>query len=133
MIALGLSLQVTVPEHHKFAAKSPVDFLTAFMTNLAWPIGDQPACAIFFGVPVFLVARRYFQGRETSPAAAEFILVLALWGWLQAAALAVGRASLAESSRYFDTLSILPITGLAAIFHLGFQWWQSPAFARCPR
>ena len=118
VVALGLAMKVTVAEHQKFQAKSILDFAETLLTNLAWPISAQPAMAIIFCLPLALVFGRFLRGEEKNPLAAEFILVLGLWGMLQAAALAFGRANLADSSRYFDALSTLPIASLAAVFVL---------------
>jgi hypothetical protein len=63
------------------------------------------------------------------PRAAEFVLTLGFWGFLQAMALAYGRAYLGNSSRYLDTLSTLPIASLASLFVLG----EGADYRRFPR
>ena len=118
VVALGLALKVSVAEHQKFQAKSIFDFAETLLANLAWPFSVQPAMAILFCLPLALVFVRHWRGEGKNPRAAEFVLTLGLWGFLQAAALAFGRANLADSSRYFDALSTLPIASVAAVFVL---------------
>jgi hypothetical protein len=118
VIALGLAMKVNVAEHQKFQAKSVLDFLESLAQNLAWPFGAQPALAILTCLPFALVLVGYFQNGFKNPRAAEFVLVFGLWAILQAAALAFGRSVIADSSRYFDSLSMTPVASIAAIFLL---------------
>lgn len=131
VIGLGLALKASIAQHQKFQAKTVSDFFSALSGNLAWPFSDQPAMALLFCLPLALVAVRYFQADVKNLRAAEFVLVLGGWGILQAAALAFGRANLAESSRYLDTLSTLPMAGAVgylgrAEIHLREALWLRP-------
>jgi hypothetical protein len=129
VIALGLALKVSVAEHKQFQAKTILDFGQSLLGNLAWPFSGQPAMALLICLPPALIAARYFQADVKNPRALEFVLTFGLWGFLQAAALAFGRASLADSSRYLDTLSTLPIAGVAGIFMLA----ENMEFRRLPQ
>ncbi len=118
VIALGFAVKVSVAQHKNLQAKTFLDFGGALLGNLAWPFSGQPAMAVLLGLPLAMVAARYFQPGLKNPRAAEFVLTFGLWGFLQAAALAYGRANLADSSRYLDTLSTLPMAGVAGLFVL---------------
>ncbi|MEI8288933.1 MAG: hypothetical protein WCH99_05625, partial [Verrucomicrobiota bacterium] len=114
---LGLALNVTVDDR-RFQAKSITDFLSALAGNLAWPFSGQPWLLLLTCLPLALVAIEYLRGGLKNSRAAEFVLLLAGWGGLQAAALAYGRASLSGCSRYYDTLSVLTVAGLVGSFML---------------
>ena len=118
VLALGLALNVTVEEHHKFQAKSVGIFFWVFESCLAWPFADWPWLCPLICLPLAILAFEYFRGNIKDSRAAEFVLLLAGWSMLQVAALAYGRSSLSSSSRYFDTLSILPIANIAAFWVL---------------
>jgi hypothetical protein len=126
VVALGLAMKVSVGEDKKFQANTLLDFCRAFLGNLAWPFSNHPTAAVLFCLPLAVVIARYFQRDFKNPRAAEFVLMFGLWGFLQAAALAFGRANLGVSSRYFDTLSTIPIADVAAIFVLA----DDPEFLR---
>ena len=126
VVVLGLVMKVSVDEDKKFQASTFLSFFRAFLANLAWPFIDHPVVAVLMCLPLAVVLVRYFQHDFKNPRAAEFVLMFGAWGVLQAAALAFGRANLGVSSRYFDTLSTIPIAGVAAIFVLAddmeFHW-----------
>lgn len=112
---IGMTLNVGVPAHQPYQAKSLMDFTSAFARNLAWPFLDQPALAGVVCLPLVLLAVLYFRQNFSNRPAAEFLLGLGLWGVLQSAALAYGRANYDEpqASRYQDALSGV---ALAALF-----------------
>lgn len=118
VVVLGLVMKVSVPDDKQYQANSLLEFFHSFLGNLAWPFSNHPAAAILFCLPLAVPFIRYFQTSLKNPRATEFVLMLGLWGLLQAAALAFGRANLGLSSRYFDTLSTIPIAGVASIFVL---------------
>ena len=119
VFVFGLVLNVTVKEHAHYRARSFLTFLDTLLDNLAWPFQDQPAMAGIVCLPLALAAIKYFRSDFKDPRAAEFLLALGFWGFLQAVALAYARANLANSSRYEDTLDTLPIASLACLFILG--------------
>ncbi len=118
VVALGLALKVDVAQHVQFQSHSVGDFLRTLLENLAWPFSKQPALGLLFSLPLVLVAVKYFRGGFADRRGAEFVLVLGGWAILQALALAYGRARIAESSRYLDALSALPLANGAALFVL---------------
>ncbi len=127
VVGLGLAMNVSVDKHHQFQAKTAGIFLGAWGGNLAWPFADWPWLGPLTCLPLALLVFEYFRGQVKNTRAAELVLLLAGWSLLQDAALAYSRASLSGSSRYFDTLSILPLANLAALFTLadsgGLRQW----------
>lgn len=124
----GLILQLSAG-HGPFRARSLLIFLDALAGNLAWPFGDQPGMLCLIGLPLVITIVKYLRLDFKDPRAAEFVLTLGFWGFLQAMALAYGRAYLGNSSRYLDTLSTLPIASLASLFVLG----EGADYRRFPR
>jgi hypothetical protein len=118
IFVFGLALNVTVEQDKQFQAKTFLIFLNSLMGNLAWPFSDQPAMLFFICLPLAITAVKYFRSDFKNPTAAEFILALGLWGFLQSAILAYGRAG-EMSSRYMDALGTVPIAGVASLFILG--------------
>ena len=125
----GWALRVTVEQDKPFQAQSLVVFLNALMRHLAWPFPDHPLMCLITCLPLAVVCWQYFRSPDQDLRAPEFILALGLWGVLQAAALAFGRAALGDSSRYMDTLAIIPIAGLAGWLVIA----QRANFGRVPR
>jgi hypothetical protein len=118
VVALGLGLKVDVAQHAQLQSGTLPDFLAALLSNLAWPFSSQPWLIPLLCLPVVLVTVKYFRGGFADPRAAEFVLALAGWAFLQALVLAYGRARIAESSRYLDALSALPLANGFALFVL---------------
>ena len=118
VVAAGVALSHTVSEHPMYRARTILDFADALMRNLAWPVREQAPLLFLVALPLAVVGVKYLRSEIKNPAAAEFVLGLGLWGMLQDAALAFGRASLGDSSRYEDVLSAVPIASLGALFVL---------------
>ena len=93
--------------------------LATLAWTLAWPFENKPTMLVFTCLPLALTAVKYFKGQFKDPRAAEFLLTLGLWGFLQSAAVAYGRTSFANSSRYGDLFSVIPMASLASLFILG--------------
>jgi hypothetical protein len=125
----GLAMDVAVQRHDQFRAGRFWVFTDALLGNLAWPFIHQPAMLWVLALPLAIVAVKYFRSEFPDPCAAEFVLVLGFWGFLQAAALAFGRAHLGSSSRYMDTLCTFSIANLAALFILA----ENPEYRRLSR
>lgn len=115
----GLILDVAIQKHGHYRAGRFLTFGEALLGNLAWPFMNQPALLWVACLPLALTVIKYFRADFKDPRAAEFVLTLGFWGFLQAAALAYGRAHLGNSSRYMDTLCIFSIASLASLFILG--------------
>jgi len=118
VFAAGWRLRVAVADDQQFQAQSVLAFLRALAGNLAWPFRYEPVMCAIICLPLVILIVKYFRPDFKEPMAAEFVLGLGLWGLLQAAALAYGRAATGGSSRYMDTLAILPIASLASLFVL---------------
>jgi hypothetical protein len=112
IMALGLALE-KAGMHRPQAFGT---FAAALLGNLAWPFIDQPVMVLVTALPLSITAIKYFRSYYRDPRAAEFVLTLGLWAFLQSAALAYARAHLGSSSRYMDTLSIFSLAGLASLF-----------------
>ena len=78
--------------------------MEALLGNLAWPFSNQPALLFVICLPLAITLVIYLQSDSKDSRAAEFVLTLGFWSFLQAAALAYGRPYLGNSSRYMDTL-----------------------------
>jgi len=117
VVAIGLGLNVSVPGHQPFRANSPVMFWDVLVDFLAWPFGDHSVMAWFVCLPLLITGVQYFQPGGKNPRAAELVLTLAFWGFLQMAALAYGRAH-GISNRYWDTTSMLALASLGSLFVL---------------
>lgn len=118
VVALGLAVKVNVAQHAQLQSASLGDFLAKLFANLAWPFGQNAWLLIVTCAPVVFLAVKFFRGDLKDTRAAELIFALAGWSFLSALVLAYGRARIAESSRYFDALSMLPLVNAAALFVL---------------
>ena len=116
VVIFSLVLNAAIEKHGHFRARTFADFGDALAGNLAWPFIYQPTMLVIVCLPLAITAVRYFRSDSKDSVAAEFVLVLGFWGFLQAAALAYGRAYLGNSSRYMDILSTVSVASLASLF-----------------
>jgi hypothetical protein len=124
-VVVGLSIDAPPDDGHQLQAKNFGQFFSVLLRNLAWPFYDKPWMAGVFLLPLIGLFTLYFKKDFQKTRAAEFILVLGLWGFLQAAALAYGRGNYGEEfpiSRYLDILNIFIIASLFAVFLLAEYW-----------
>lgn len=126
VVALGMSLKVSMPADEPLRAHTTGEFFTALAHNLAWPFIENPKlmCLVTL-LPLVLLLTFYFRKNFADSRVAEFILTLALWSGLQSAAIAFGRANYGDgfpASRYMDVLNILVIAGIFAILLLQRRW-----------
>ena len=115
----GLILDVAIQKHWHYRPGRFWAIGEALLGNLAWPFINYPPLLLVLCLPLAIVLVKYFQSDFKNPRAAEFVLVLGFWGFLQAAALAYGRPYLGNSSRYMDTLCTFSVASLASLFILG--------------
>jgi hypothetical protein len=117
VFALGLALSVSLPADRPSQARSLADFTAVLARNLGWPFLDQPAMIVIVCLPLVLLLVLYFRPEFSERRAAEFLLGFGLWGLLQSAALAYGRANYndPQGSRYLDALCIV---SMASVFGL---------------
>jgi hypothetical protein len=108
VLAIGLAAQSPALAHHAaLRAQSVQDFAGTLSRSLAWPWIDYRAVSLLMWLPVIVVAFRAVVHRSAD-AADPFLLGVASWVALQAAAIAYGRGAqgLAPASRYQDVLSV---------------------------
>ncbi len=86
---------------------------------VAWPFENKPVMLLFTCLPLALTLVKYFKGDFKDARAAEFLLTLGLWGFLQSAAVAYARTIQVNCSRYTDLFCIIPMVSLASLFILG--------------
>jgi hypothetical protein len=130
VIGLGAALSVTMEDDRPLRAHSLMEFTSALARNLTWPFFNAPEMVCLLSLPLAVLVAFYFRPNFPEPRAAEFLLVFGLWGGLQSAALAYGRANYGEvvpASRYLDVLNVFIIAGLFATVLLrrsgvGSQW-----------
>lgn len=131
--AWGLALSVKAEDDQHLGAQTLRQFLSALVHNLAWPFFDLPATALLFLLPLVILLIWYLRRDFAEPRAAEFLLVLGLWGGLQAAALAYGRGNYGGTfpvSRYLDILNVFIIAGLFATLLLAQCWLRGTRSAK---
>jgi len=95
-----------------------VGILATLAWALAWPFEDKPTLCLFTCLPVALLLVKYLQGRFKDSRAAEFLLLISIWGFLVTAAIAYLRTSMVNCSRYADLFCVLPMMGMASLFIL---------------
>jgi hypothetical protein len=125
VMGLGAALSVKVENDRPLQAHTLMEFASALARNLAWPFFDAPEMVCLITLPLVLLLARYFRPDFQAPRAAEFLLAFGLWGALQSAGLAYGRANYGEiipASRYMDALNIFVIASLFATVLLPQLW-----------
>ena len=130
VVALGLAVKVNVAQHAQLQSASASDFLATLLENLAWPFRQHAWLLLLTCAPLALVTVKFFRGGFKDPRAAELILALGGWSFLSALVLAYGRARIAESSRYSDALSLLPLVNGAALFVLAKEFDFTPRWKK---
>lgn len=124
-VGLGLGVNATPDDGHQLQAKNFGQFSAALLRNLAWPFFDKPWMAGVFLLPLLALFVLYFKNNFIKTRAADFVLMLGLWGFLQAAGLAYGRGNYGDAfpiSRYLDILNIFIIASLFAVLLLAQHW-----------
>jgi hypothetical protein len=127
---LGLALNRSAGAGSIGGAHSWVDILATLAWALAWPFENKPSLCSFSCLPVALLLVKYLQGRFKDSRAAEFLLLIAIWGFLLTAAIAYTRTSMVNSSRYADLFCLLPMIGMASLFVLGSEGEWLREFSR---
>ena len=117
-VGFGASMRGAAVGGDQLQAQTGGQFALALFRNLTWLFYDHPIPALLVLLPLVLLAILYFRRDFPEPRAAEFVLVLGLWGLLQAAALAYGRGNYGDVfpvSRYLDILNVYVIAALFAV------------------
>ena len=131
IVGLGLALSVKVEDTQHLNAQTLMQFVSALVRNLSWPFFNAPGMVCLLLFPLVVLAVWYLRPGFPEPRAAEFLLTLALWGGLQAVALAYGRGNYGDVfpvSRYLDILNVFVIASLFASALLA-QLWLRDAFS----
>ena len=109
VFGLGFSLvSPAISSTGVFVAQSSADFLTAFMSSLAWPWVDVHWMSVIVCMPLVALVVVMFLRRRTTTDQEVLIVVLGCWVAVQAAGLAYARGGggAAPASRYMDILSL---------------------------
>ena len=120
----GLLSVAHVPYHDILRAHSPWQWLSAAASALSWPALEWPVAFAVLQLPaVVLVARRLRAGRLGRDDG--ILAAIALWTWMQVAAIAYGRANegMFRSPRYMD---LYAVGSFANILALAVQWESGP-------
>ncbi len=131
VVGLGVVLGVTAEGDRPLRAHTLMEFTSAWGRNLTWLFFGAPEMACFIFLPLVLLMGLYFRRHFQESRAAELLLGLGLWGVLQSAALAYGRANYGDIfpvSRYLDILNVFVIASLFASVLLA-QCWLRGAFS----
>jgi hypothetical protein len=116
LCALGCAAVVHVPGHEILRARSAAQWIDVAATALSWPQLDWPLAFIILQLPMVALIVRCVRARRFGPD--ESVLVcLALWTWMQVAAIAYGRANfgIVRSSRYADLFAVGSFANLLAL------------------
>lgn len=104
----GWWLQVTVPGHVPLRAVSLAQFVSVMLRCLAWPWVNVPWAALLVQAPALWFVWSLVRERRRPETTERALLILVLWSWLHAAAIAWSRgAGLPDGrplSRYQDPL-----------------------------
>jgi len=122
VVGLSLYFRNAVPYHESIKASDFRGWLHVFARCLAWPLSDAPFLSLLIYAPTMGLVAQQIRIRQTSPptaqaAAAEFLIGIAGWVVLQAAAIAYTRGGSAVDmpvSRYMDMLGIGVVANLFA-------------------
>jgi hypothetical protein len=103
-----LAASPPLPGHEPLKATSVSAFLSAFLRNLAWPWIDHPLAGVFLWLPIAAFLASVVIRRRTTSTFERFVIGLASWALVQAAAIAYGRGGgvLVPAARYQDVLSL---------------------------
>lgn len=127
VMGLGAALSVTMEDDRPLRAHSLMEFTSALARNLAWPFFNAPEMVCLLSLPLAVLVALYFRPNFPVPRAAEFLLAFGLWGGLQSAGLAYGRANYGEvipASRYMDVLNVFVIASLFTTVLLSQLWFR---------
>jgi hypothetical protein len=130
VIGLGVAFGVSAEIDRPLRAHTLMEFTAALARNLTWLFFDARGMAGFIFLPLVLLLALYFRQNFQESRAAELLLGLGLWGVLQSAALAYGRANYGDVfpvSRYLDILNVFVMASLFASVLLA-QFWLRGAF-----
>jgi len=116
LCVFGLATITHVPGHEILKAHSPGQWLAAAATAFSWPLTGWPPALLVLQLPTVAVVAGCVRVRRIGRQ--ESVLVcLALWTWMQMAAIAYGRANhgFAGSSRYTDLYAIGSFSNVLAL------------------
>jgi hypothetical protein len=107
LIAAGVWLRHSPPEHAALAAKSAGDFARMLIACLSWPGKPMVPVALIAWLPFAGFLAAYLRKQALDEPGERFILGIGFWALLQAAALSIYRANSGEGleARYTDILA----------------------------
>jgi hypothetical protein len=130
-----VALSPPLPHHELLRARTVLDFVTALARNLAWPFIGRPFAALILWLPTGLLILRRVITRTWLDGGERYLVGLAIWVVLQAAAVAYGRGAGGPlpASRYHDFLSLGFVANSVALISLisrmpdiGLRRWRWP-------
>lgn len=125
VVIVGALLSLKADYNTSFQAQTFTQLTGALTRNLTWPFYDLPAMPCLIVLPLAFLLVLYLRPDFAQSRAAEFLLALALWSFLQSILIAYGRANYGEdvpSSRYMDLLNAFVIASVFGAIVLAQLW-----------
>ena len=125
---------VPVVEAHEILKASSIgEFVSALVTVAAWPIPFGLLAAVLLNLPIFTLLVITVLKRRAATRVVWLLLGTMAWVALQWVSFAYGRAEIATSSRYTDTLMIAVVVNFAAALYLATftparNWWAAVVY-----
>ncbi|HEY8270967.1 MAG TPA: hypothetical protein VIG33_08760 [Pseudobdellovibrionaceae bacterium] len=121
LFALGAALTPTLAYHAPLKAASPLQFLDALKTILAWPASSGFLAAFIRNLPALLFVRSMMKTRPSAKDRRWFLLALIVWMLGTAVSIAYGRAGGSTASRYLDLFAIFILINFACLIFLSYE------------
>jgi hypothetical protein len=117
LVAGFLSASPPLAHHENLRARGLVDFGGALAHNLAWPWVNSIGMSVLMWLPIAALLVRFVRKRAATTVIERFVIGIAAWVALQAAAIAYGRGAggAVPDGRYEDFFSIGFIANAVAL------------------
>jgi hypothetical protein len=120
VVVCEMATRPTFANRAAWAASSPAAFLKALGYALTWPHFEINAYGLLLHLPALLLALLLVARKVPYSRNAGFVVALAAWAWLEAAAMAYARGidGVAPLQRYEDILTIGLLASFASVLGL---------------